>query len=254
MSYKKYRWIKPEGESGYWKLVSEGTLTSAESICNYLGLPVGSNINDVRDTAKNLVDSPPKKTKYEISFWAKELDDLIIEKSFNEEQIQWADMLMVSGALEEMFGDVYDLPDYIEVTDGGFFGWPTPELKTVTSKFNKNRLHPTLNIIRPHNGVDISGANAMGSPVVSIHEGKVIQVDTNGGERGINIRVQHEVEGDIWVSRYQHLSAVNCKVGDKVKKGNVIGAVGNTGIGTGPHLHIELTFNGVLLDPLPLIQ
>ncbi|MGN0711688.1 MAG: M23 family metallopeptidase [Anaerovoracaceae bacterium] len=244
-------WRKPE-DSG-WEMVSSGNLNTAEGIRNWFGLGADSDINDVLKAAKEK-RKVKNRRKSVIIFSAKELDDLIIEKGFDEEQIQWADMLMTSGALEEMFGDVYNLPDYIESVNGGFFGWPTPELQTVTSKFDQKRMHPTLHVIRPHNGVDISGANAMGSPVVAIEEGKVIQVDTSGGERGINIRVQHNIKGDIWISRYQHLSAVKCEVGDKVQKGTVIGAVGNTGIGTGPHLHLELTFNGVLIDPLPLIQ
>lgn len=254
MYYEVWKRVESDNGSKHWKLVASETLTDTASILNWLRLEEGSDINAVLEAAEAKRNSSNSSRKYIINFSTKELDDLILEKCFDEEQIQWADMLMTSGALEEMFGDVYNLPDYIESVNGGFFGWPTPELQTVTSKFDQKRMHPTLHVIRPHNGVDISGANAMGSPVVAIEEGKVIQVDTSGGERGINIRVQHNIKGDIWISRYQHLSAVKCEVGDKVQKGTVIGAVGNTGIGTGPHLHLELTFNGVLIDPLPLIQ
>ena len=94
----------------------------------------------------------------------------------------------------------------------------------------------------------------MGSPVIAIADGTVIMVDPDGGERGMNIKVQHTIGEDVWVSRYQHLSAIKVEVGDKVQRGTVIAAVGNSGIGTGAHLHIELTYNGVLIDPLPLIK
>lgn len=248
MYYEIREWVEAD-DGGYWKLVSSGTLTEPSYICSWLGIPIGSNISAVLDASKGY-----KRPEFVVQFTSKELDDLILEKGFNEEQIQWADMLMTAGALEKMFGEIYVLPDYIESAGNGYFGWPVPELHTITSKFAASRKHPVLGVTRAHNGVDISGANAMGSPVVAIDDGVVIQVNTAGGERGMNIRVQHNIDGDIWVSRYQHLSAIKCSTGDKVKKGTVIGAVGNTGIGTGPHLHLELTYNGVLIDPLPLIQ
>lgn len=248
MHYAIYEYIETE-EGGYWSLVTSGNLDSPESICSWFGLPKDSDINAILEKSKKYT-----KPEFVIQFTPKDLDTLIIEKKFSEEQIEWADMLMTSGVMEEMFGDVYNLPDYIESAGGGYFGWPTPELHTVTSPFAAARKHPVLGITRPHNGVDISGANAMGSPVCSIDNGVVILVDLDGGERGINVKIQHNIGDDVWTSRYQHLSVSKVTVGQKVKKGTVIGAVGNSGIGTGPHLHIEITYNGVLLDPLPLIK
>lgn len=151
-------------------------------------------------------------------------------------------------------GNECDLPDYIESAKAGYFQWPTPELYQVTSKFSPKRKHPVFGIVRAHNGVDISGLNAMDSPVVAIEDGVVISVNLNGGERGINVRIQHNIDDDVWVSRYQHLSVESVAVGQKVTKGEIIGAVGNSGVGTGPHLHLEVTYNGVLIDPLQLIQ
>ncbi len=248
MHYEIYEYIETE-DGGYWRLQFSGDLSSPEEICNWLEIDEESDINVVMEAASHFT-----RPRYFIQFSPKELDDLIIEKQFNEEQIQWADMLMTSGALDKMFGDVYNLPDYIDSAGTGYFGWPTPELHTVTSKFAAARKHPVLGITRPHNGVDISGANAMGAPVCAIDDGVVISVNLNGGERGINIRVQHNIGDDVWISRYQHLSQANATVGQQVTKGTVIGAVGNSGIGTGPHLHLELTYNGVLIDPLPLIK
>lgn len=144
-----------------------------------------------------------------------------------------------------------DLPEYIK--SNGYFAWPTPSLHTVTSEFTPKRFHPVFCKVRPHNGIDISGPNAMGSPVISIADGIVIMVQTDGGERGLNIKVQHNIGTDVWVSRYQHLSSVNVSFGDKVFQGTVIGAVGNSGVGTGAHLHIEISYNGVLIDPLVLL-
>nr|WP_315020517.1 M23 family metallopeptidase [uncultured Aminipila sp.] len=248
MYYEIHQHVEADN-GGYWTLVSEGNLTNPESICSWLGIPSGSPINTVLETAKKY-----KRPEFFIQFYTKELDDLMMEKGFSEEQIEWADMLMTSGKLDAIFADVYELPDYIKSAEGGYFQWPTPELHEITSKFAAARKHPVFGITRAHNGVDISGLNAMGSPVVAIDDGVVISVNLNGGERGINIRIQHNVGDDVWISRYQHLSVASAAVGQKVTKGTLIGTVGNSGICTGPHLHLELTYNGVLIDPLPLIK
>lgn len=153
-----------------------------------------------------------------------------------------------------LFGEKHDMPHYVESSEKGYFTWPTPSLHTVTSKFSQKRLHPVFCKYRPHNGIDISGLNAMGAPVIAIADGIVIMVQPDGGERGLNIKVQHNIGEDVWVSRYQHLSSVNVSVGDSVLRGTVIGAVGNSGVGTGAHLHIEITYNGVLIDPLLLLD
>lgn len=249
MHYEIYEYIDTEDVGGYWSLVTSGNLNNPEDICSWLGISKDSDIKAVLNASKKYT-----RPEFVIQFNPKDLDELIIEKNFSKEQIEWSDMLMTSGVMEQMFGEIYDLPDYIESAGGEYFGWPTPDLHTVTSPFAAARKHPVLGITRPHNGVDISGANAMGSPVCSIDDGVVIQIDLKGGERGKNIKVKHTIGEDVWVSRYQHLSVVKVTIGQKVHKGTVIGAVGNTGIGTGAHLHIELTYNGVLLDPLPLIQ
>ncbi|WP_312648894.1 M23 family metallopeptidase [Aminipila sp.] len=248
MYYEIYKYVETE-DGGYWTLVSSGTLITPESIWRWLRIPKDSDINAVLEAAGKYA-----RPEFVVQFSPKELDDLIIEKKFTEEQIEWVDMLMTSGALDEMFGDVHDLPDYIDSAGTGYFGWPAPALHNITSKFAVARKHPVFGITRAHNGVDISGPGAMGSPVCAIDDGVVISVNLNGGERGINVRVQHNIGDDVWVSRYQHLSAAKATVGQKVTKGTVIGAVGNSGIGTGPHLHLELTYNGVLIDPLPLIK
>ncbi|MBE6034496.1 MAG: M23 family metallopeptidase [Clostridiales bacterium] len=247
MYYEIYNYVETEN-GGYWALVSGGTLSDSSSIWSWFGLDSGSDLNAVLKASKKY-----QKPEFVIRFSPKELNDLIIEKGFSEKQIQWLDRLMTSGSLDEMMGSSYALPDYIESAEQGYFAWPTPALHVITSKFASARKHPVFGITRAHNGVDISGDNAEGSPVVAIDNGVVISVDLNGGERGINIKVQHNIGNDIWISRYQHLSTVQVAEGQSVTKNTTIGTVGNTGVGTGPHLHLELTYNGVLIDPLLLI-
>ena len=138
LSYEKYEWVRAD-KGGYWELVDKGILSTPQGICGWFNLSKDSDINQIVDASKNL--KPPE---YVINFTSKDLDALIVEKKFDEDKIEWVDMLMTSGILEEMFGDIYNLPDYIESAEGGYFAWPAPTLHTVTSKFASVRLHPVL--------------------------------------------------------------------------------------------------------------
>jgi murein DD-endopeptidase MepM/ murein hydrolase activator NlpD len=107
----------------------------------------------------------------------------------------------------------------------------------VTSRFGTREGFRTDNGAQAstnHKGVDIGGG--LGSPVRSAAEGEVVFVGNRGGY-GTQIRVRH---ADGTTSSYSHLSAAGVKVGDRVNGGAQIGAVGQSGNATGPHLHFEL--------------
>jgi murein DD-endopeptidase MepM/ murein hydrolase activator NlpD len=101
---------------------------------------------------------------------------------------------------------------------------------------------------RSHTGIDI--AAAYGSAVKASDGGVVIWVGYEGGY-GKLIKIDH---GANYVSYYGHLSKYNVKVGQKVYKGEKIGAVGNTGNSTGPHLHFEIRKSGVVTNPLKYLK
>lgn len=94
-----------------------------------------------------------------------------------------------------------------------------------------------------HSGMDIAGN--MGDPVYSAFDGEVIQCGEYG-TYGNKIMIKHE---DGIETIYAHLSEFNVCIGDEVKKGDIIGLVGNTGRSTGPHLHFEVRLNGNPVDP-----
>ncbi|MBR8836136.1 MAG: M23 family metallopeptidase [Stigonema ocellatum SAG 48.90 = DSM 106950] len=100
-----------------------------------------------------------------------------------------------------------------------------------------------------HRGTDYAGAE--GSPVVAPAAGKVALV----GRVSQGFRVHGNVvgidHGQGVTSIYMHLSRINVKEGDFVKRGQLIGAVGSTGAATGPHLHWGLYVNGQSVDPVP---
>lgn len=116
----------------------------------------------------------------------------------------------------------------------------------ITSGFSRSRMHPVLQYARAHNGVDY-GAPA-GAPVVSVSGGVVSFAGwTSGGGR--TVRVKH-TSG--YESEYMHLSAIAAGVrpGVRMGQGELIGAVGSTGLATGPHLHYGLRRDGRYVNPI----
>lgn len=108
------------------------------------------------------------------------------------------------------------------------------------------RRHPILGYSRMHTGVD--WAARTGTPVVASGNGVVIKAKRESGY-GNRIELQH---GNGYVTTYNHLSgyARGITEGARVRQGQVIGFVGNTGLSTGPHLHYEVIVNGNYVDPL----
>lgn len=112
----------------------------------------------------------------------------------------------------------------------------------VTSNFGK-RLSPFTGTWKMHEGLDI--ATRMGTPIVAPADGRVIYVGVESGY-GKLLVIDH---GYGVVTRYGHNSKIFVKVGDEVKRGDKIAAVGSTGRSTGPHSHYEVRVNGVPVNP-----
>lgn len=117
----------------------------------------------------------------------------------------------------------------------------------VTSMFGF-RTSPFLRKEKMHWGLDI--AAPMGSPIRSAGNGTIVKVG-HVEDYGKFVEVSH---GYGLVTRYAHAQAIHVKVGDKVKKGTTLGAVGMTGRTTGPHLHYEIELNGRRVDPSTYIR
>ncbi len=128
-------------------------------------------------------------------------------------------------------------------------GWRKPvKDAAMTSPFNPKRMHPVLKKVMPHNGVDFG--SPVGTPVGASSYGTVSFVG-NAGPSGNLVKISHENEIE---TGYAHLSRFEpgIKVGDKVKRLQVIGYVGSTGRSTGPHLHFSASKKGEFFDPLSL--
>ncbi len=120
----------------------------------------------------------------------------------------------------------------------------------VTSPFTQKRFHPVLKIYRAHLGIDYA-AN-VGTPVRSAGGGKVTFVGNKGGY-GKTIEVNHDSS---YKTLYAHLNdfAKGLRDGQRVKQGQVIGYVGNTGLSSGPHLHFGLYRNNNAINPASVVK
>ncbi|UTW63315.1 M23 family metallopeptidase [bacterium SCSIO 12741] len=118
------------------------------------------------------------------------------------------------------------------------------DLKRVSSGFGM-RIHPRLKILKMHPGQDFA-AN-VGTEIYVTGNGKVVKIKNVRNGYGKHIVVDH---GYGYQSLYAHLSEFKVKLGQKVKRGEVIGLSGNTGTSTGPHLHYEVIHNGKKINPV----
>jgi murein DD-endopeptidase MepM/ murein hydrolase activator NlpD len=110
------------------------------------------------------------------------------------------------------------------------------------------RSDPFLGRPAMHTGLDFRAAT--GDPVRATAYGKVISAGWQGGY-GRMVEIDH---GNTLTTRYGHLSEINVKVGEIVRIGQVIGAVGSTGRSTGPHLHYETRIDGDAVDPQKFLR
>ena len=112
----------------------------------------------------------------------------------------------------------------------------------VTSGYGMRR-HPILGYRRMHAGIDFKAS--YGSPIYAVSDG-VVQFAGRHGGHGNYVRLSH---GSGLGTGYAHMSRIAVKNGERVRRGQVIGYVGSTGLSTGPHLHYEMYRNGATVNP-----
>ena len=119
-----------------------------------------------------------------------------------------------------------------------------PSSGWLVSAFSQMRSHPILHVDRPHEGIDVQAP--AGTPIEAPAAGVVTSAGWSTGY-GNTITIDH---GFGLVTRYAHASRLLVRAGQRVKRGERIALVGNTGLATGPHLHYEVHVNGKPVDPL----
>jgi len=124
---------------------------------------------------------------------------------------------------------------------------PIREKYRLTGKFEQ-RIHPIRKELEFHKGVDLAAEYA--ATIHATADGSVIFTGDRGGY-GKTVIINHRFG---FVTQYSHLTLIYCRTSQIVKKGDVIGFVGNTGISTGNHLHYEIQKNNRNINPLNFIS
>ena len=118
------------------------------------------------------------------------------------------------------------------------------DLRRIGSLFGY-RTDPFYKVIKFHEGIDFTAP--IGTPIYATGDGVVELAESNSGGYGNEIMINH---GFTYETRYAHLSKIKVKVGQHVKRGEIIGLMGNTGKSTAPHCHYEVHKAGVPMNPI----
>ncbi len=160
------------------------------------------------------------------------------DKSFHGEE--WIFIPSKVG-IKYLLRETYVLEDYSSLGKGRFI-WPVPQFYKVSSQFGqRGRKH--------HDGIDIPAPR--GTPIVAVDGGVVVY--SNNGIRGYGNMIVIAHNEDIFTV-YAHNRSNIVEKGDKVKKGQLIAEVGNTGRSTGPHLHFEIRVKNKVRNPAQFLS
>ncbi len=174
---------------------------------------------------------PEAAKSIDVPDFMKSLEDLSAQLDDRSQQLEvLEDMLMTRNLQSEV------IPAGRPITKG----WLSSYFGMRTDPFNGRRVH--------HSGVDFAGK--MGSDVISVAAGVVTYAGWRSGYGNL-VEVNH---GKGYATRYGHNSKILVKVGQTVKKGQVLSKMGTTGRSTGPHVHFEVLYNGRAVDPKKYIQ
>ena len=124
-----------------------------------------------------------------------------------------------------------------------FFDWPVVEARMTRGFLPRG----TKKRRRPHKGIDLAAQR--GTAVLASHDGIIIYTGKEFKGYGKMIMI----EKDNWATLYGHLDKIVVYEGQKIRQGEVIGALGNTGRSSGPHLHFEIRKTDGPIDPLPYL-
>ncbi len=122
------------------------------------------------------------------------------------------------------------------------------DFRRISSGFSRNRLHPVLGVSRPHLGIDYAAPT--GTPIKSVGDGVIVKATRNNAS-GNYVSIRHN---STYETSYLHMSrfASGIKTGARVRQGQVIGYVGQTGWATGPHLCFRMKKNSQPINPATL--
>lgn len=154
------------------------------------------------------------------------LEEIVVGRLDAEAMLLYNAYLETRGALQDFYSPV-DLYWYNYI-----------------SSYYGQRVHPITGDLQMHRGIDI--AVPEGTDLMATHDGRIAEV---GNDSGFGIYIVIEDDRG-FTTKYGHLKQASVSVGQEVTHGEVIGQTGNTGSSTGPHLHLELLYEGEYYNPL----
>ncbi|RPH33650.1 MAG: M23 family metallopeptidase [Bacteroidales bacterium] len=165
--------------------------------------------------------------------------DLLIKTFTMFDQLSWQVYLQ-----SKSFDEVIDLARNKEKMTYCIPAIQPISQKSISAYFGF-RADPFTHRATMHYGIDFTGD--IGTPIHATGEGIVVDAEFSFTGYGKEVLIDH---GFGYKTRYAHLSKIDVKSGDKVKRGQVVGLLGNTGRSTGPHLHYEVLLRNSAIDPL----
>ncbi len=118
------------------------------------------------------------------------------------------------------------------------------ELIALASGFGM-RIHPVYKVRKMHTGVDF--AAAIGTPIYATADGVIDKLEVSFSGYGKQLEIDH---GFGYRTRFAHMHGFAVRLSQKIKRGDLIGYVGETGLSTAPHLHYEVFVNGIHVNPI----
>lgn len=118
------------------------------------------------------------------------------------------------------------------------------QLSLLTASYGM-RIHPFYKTLQSHQGVDYTVPE--GSSVFATADGTVKETATRNSTSGKTVIIDH---GNGYETRYANLSVINVRKGQQVRRGDIIALSGNTGLSLAPHLHYEVRYEGMRVDPI----
>lgn len=203
------------------------------------------------DTSKKSVEA--KQKQLSVSKQAKEEKVAALNEEDKKVQAELEEYRNELAAIDEKIREEAEKAKEEGIYNGSFsgtLGWPlsssSPNYNAITSYFG-SRESPVPGASTNHRGIDIGVST--GTPVYASADGYVLSVQYTSA-RGLFVLIKH---GDNLYTRYQHLSSSSVSAGQYVTRGQQIARSGNTGIGSGPHLHFEVLtqpYYGYEVNPL----
>ena len=204
-----------------------------------------------RNVSRVLFESDPYDLNGEEGLASWELREMLLTKTNNELAREFYDKIdNIEHDIKYLDHSYKTLQDKIDNNKVAIRNIPAiqpiinKDLTLLTSSFGL-RIHPFYRTLTPHKGVDYTVPE--GTRVFATADGVVKNITTRNTGSGLTLVLEHEGG---YETTYSHLLKTTVKRGERVRRGDIVALTGNSGLSFAPHLHYEIKFNGLRVDPI----